>query len=71
MKGDDRHTLRKINPSAPNRSRSYDLPICTSDAAPLSDRRIVAGYVVQLGIHGEKLQHDARIGMSICDANAQ
>ena len=43
MKGDDRHTLRKRNPSAPNRSRSYDLPICTSDSAPLSDRRIVAG----------------------------
>ena len=29
------------NPSAPNRSRTYDLPISTSDALPLSYRRIV------------------------------
>ena len=26
----------KKNPSAPNRSRTYDLPISTSDALPLS-----------------------------------
>ena len=28
-------------PSAPNRSRTYDLPISTSDALPLSYRRLV------------------------------
>ena len=28
-------------PSAPNRSRTYDLPICTSNALPLSYRRLV------------------------------
>ena len=31
----------KKNPSAPNRSRTYDLPISTSDALPLSYRRLV------------------------------
>ena len=31
----------KKNPSAPNRSRTYDLPISTSDALPLSFRRLV------------------------------
>ena len=29
------------NPSAPNRSRTYDLPISTSDALPLNYRRLV------------------------------
>ena len=31
----------KKNSSAPNRSRTYDLPISTSDALPLSYRRLV------------------------------
>ena len=29
------------NPCAPNRSRTYDIPITTSDALPLSKRRLV------------------------------
>ena len=32
----------KENLSAPNKSRSYDLPISTSDVLPLSYRRLVA-----------------------------
>ena len=31
----------KKNQSAPNRSRTYDFPISTSDALPLSYRRLV------------------------------
>ena len=31
----------KKTPSAPNRSRTYDLPISASDAPPLSNRRLV------------------------------
>ena len=33
--------LGKENPSSPNRSRTYDLPITSSDALPLSYRRLV------------------------------
>ena len=33
--------LEKEIPRAPNRSRTYDLPISTSDALPLSYRRLV------------------------------
>ena len=36
----------KKNPSAPNRSRTYDLPISTSDALPLSYRRLVVVVVL-------------------------
>ena len=47
----------KENPSFPIRGRTYDLPIttCSSDALPLSYRRLVAAIL-----------HTARIGMSIC-----
>ena len=37
----DKVKKKKKNPSAPNRSRTYDLPISTSDALPLSYRRLV------------------------------
>ena len=36
----------KKNPSAPNRSRTYDLPISTSDALPLSYRRLVVARLL-------------------------
>ena len=39
--GVHRHTRKKEIPSAPSRSRTYDLPISTSDALPLSYRRLV------------------------------
>lgn len=32
---------KEINPSAPNRSGTYDLPMTSSDALPLSFRRLV------------------------------
>ena len=35
------YSEKKKFPSAPNRSRTYDLPISTSDALPLSYRRLV------------------------------
>ena len=35
------HSDKKKNSSGPNRSRTYDLPISTSDALPLSYRRLV------------------------------
>ena len=34
------YSEKKEIPSAPNRSRTYDLPISTSDALPLSYRRL-------------------------------
>ena len=36
-------------PSAPIRSRTEDLPITSSDALPLSYRRLVGGKVIKLG----------------------
>ena len=36
-------------PSAPNRSQTYDLPITSSDALPLSYRRLVGAKVIKLG----------------------
>ena len=37
------------NPSAPIRSRTYDLPITSSDALPLSYRRLVGAKAIKLG----------------------
>ena len=37
------------NPSSPNRSRTYDLPITSSDALPLSYRRLVGVKAIKLG----------------------
>ena len=34
--------------SSPNRSRTYDLPITSSDAVPLSYRRLVGAKVIKL-----------------------
>ena len=36
-------------PSSPNRSRTYDLPITSSDALPLSYRRVVGAKAIKLG----------------------
>ena len=35
--------------SSPNRSRTYDLPITSSDALPLSYRRLVGVKAIKLG----------------------
>ena len=35
-------------PSSPNRSRTYDLPITSSDALPLSFRRLVGAKAIKL-----------------------
>ena len=37
------------NPSAPIRSRTLDLPITSSDALPLSYRRLVGAKAIKLG----------------------
>ena len=39
----------KENPSVPIRSRTYDFPITTSDALPLSYRRLVGAKAIKLG----------------------
>ena len=54
----------KTNPSAPNRSRAYDLPISTSDALPLSYRRLVVARPLNY-VHVINILHTARIEMSI------
>ena len=36
-------------PSSPNRSRTDDLPITSSDALPLSYRRLVGAKAIKLG----------------------
>ena len=36
-------------PSSPNRSRTYDLPITSSDALPLSYRRLVGVKAIKQG----------------------
>ena len=36
-------------PSSPNRSRTYNLPITSSDALPLSYRRLVEAKAIKLG----------------------
>ena len=35
-------------PSSPNRSRTYDLPITSSDALPLSYKRLVGAEAIKL-----------------------
>ena len=40
---------KKRNPSASIRSRTYDLPITSSDALPLSYRRLVGAKAIKLG----------------------
>ena len=37
-------------PSSPNRIRTYDLPITSSDALPLSYRRLVGAKAIKLGL---------------------
>ena len=41
--------LGKRNPSSPNRSRTFDLPITSSDAQPLSYRRLVGAKAIKPG----------------------
>ena len=36
-------------PSSPNRSRTYDLPITSTEALPLSYRRLVGAEAIKLG----------------------
>ena len=38
----------KENPSCPNRSQTYDLPITSSDALPLSYRRLMGAKAIEL-----------------------
>ena len=40
---------KRKSASAPMRSRTYDLPITSSDALPLNYRRLVGAKVVNLG----------------------
>ena len=40
---------KKENPSSPNRSLTEDLPITSSDALPLSYRRLVGAKAIKLG----------------------
>ena len=54
--------LKKKNPSAPNRSRAYGLPISTSDALPLSYRRPVVARPLN---YVTNILHTARIEMSM------
>ena len=49
-------------PSSPNRSRTYDLQITSSDALPLSYRRLVGAKAIKLGSCDK---HTARIRMSM------
>ena len=42
----DKGILGKRNPSSPNRSRTYDLPISSSNALPLSYRRLVGASLL-------------------------
>ena len=44
----DAGILGKEIPSSPNRSRTYDLPITSSDALPLSYRRLVRAKAIKL-----------------------
>ena len=54
----------KKNPRAPNRSRTYVLPISTSDALPLSYRRLVVARPLNW-VHVTNILHTARIEMSM------
>ena len=42
-------------PSSPNRSRTYDLPIASSDALQLSYRRLVGAKAIKLGSWDRRL----------------
>ena len=57
---------------APSRSQTYDIPIITSDAVPLSLLRETLG---RLGCLTMSIETNfllvTRIGKSICDASAQ
>ena len=48
----------KTNPSAPIMSRTYDLPITSSDALPLSYRRFVGARPLNREIFSYKLKHN-------------
>ena len=43
-----RHFRKKRNPSSPDRSRSYHLPITSAHALPLSYRRLVGAKAIKL-----------------------
>ena len=58
-----RHTQEKRTRCATIRSRSYDRPISTSDAPPLSCRRLVADRLTESMM--TNFLHAARKGMSI------
>ena len=53
------------SPSAPIRIRTYDLPIRSSDALPLSFSRLAGAKTIKQG-HETNILHTARIGMSMC-----
>ena len=46
-------------PSAPIRRRTSDLPITSSDALPLSYRRLVGAKAIKLGSYIEQMKHPA------------
>ena len=48
--------LGKENPNAPIRSRTYDLPITSSDTLPLSNRRLEVGLKKHLSMFGNRMK---------------
>ena len=58
----DTGILGKRNSEFSNRSGTYDLPITSSDALPLSYRRLVGGKAIKLGSWDK---HTARIRVSM------
>ena len=51
-------------PSSPNRSRTYDLPITSSDAPPLSYRRLVRAKAIKLGYQNKVC---SQVDCGFCD----
>ena len=54
-------------PSSPNRSRTYDLPIISSDALPLSYRRLVGTKAIKLGSWDKHPAKQRRARFSDCE----
>ena len=63
------YTRRERTLSALNKNRTYDLRIRTSDASPMSYRRLVAGKLGRLTTSiVTNFPHAASIGVWICNA---
>ena len=55
----DTGILGKGNPSAPIRNRTLDLPITSSDALPLSYRRLEVGFKKHFSMFGNRMKHSS------------